>query len=240
MADVEPHRIGPLNLGPALAADLVEVGMVPDVLNHAGIPPSAPEEQPHVRVMGTPPVQLVFGVQREVRPDVLAAVAATRPSRAHGPGTISVALVQSSSPTFWELQVRVATAHCVTPLRRTKRLSGPLPSALLLRWIPSWRQQLRAMMRRQKTLRANAAAPVRCLEASSIFRERLRQQVQAVRRLEAVNPKPDAAWLVFLKDGSALHARWSGARNRGGYGKPGNQGVPALEEAYRIVSDRWR
>ena len=61
VADVEAPQDRPLDLGPALAADLVEVGVVPDVLDRAGEPAVAAEERRRVGD-GTPPVELVLGV----------------------------------------------------------------------------------------------------------------------------------------------------------------------------------
>jgi thiol-disulfide isomerase/thioredoxin len=66
----------------------------------------------------------------------------------------------------------------------------------------------------------------------------LRQQVRAdLKRLEAVNPKPDAAWLVFLKDGymrgGAAPETVAAMEDRV------IKAFPHSEEAYRIVSDRW-
>ena len=77
VADVEAPQDGPLDLGPALAADLVEVGVVPDVLHRAREPAVAAEQRRGVGD-GAPAVQLVLRVEREVDPDVLAPVAAAR------------------------------------------------------------------------------------------------------------------------------------------------------------------
>ncbi len=82
VAHVEAPQDGPLDLGPALAAHLVEIGVVPDVLDRAGEAPVAVEQG---RGVGdrAPPVEVVLGVDREVHADVLAPV---RGGRAPGPG----------------------------------------------------------------------------------------------------------------------------------------------------------
>ena len=61
VADVEAPQDGPLDLGPALAADLVEVGVVPDVLDRPGEPAVPAQERRRVGD-GAPAVQLVLGV----------------------------------------------------------------------------------------------------------------------------------------------------------------------------------
>ncbi len=66
----------------------------------------------------------------------------------------------------------------------------------------------------------------------------LRKQVAAdLKRLEAANPTPDAAWLVFLKDGY----KQSGATPETVAAMEDRviQAFPHSEEAYRIVNDRW-
>ena len=74
MAHVEAPHDRPLDLGPALAADLVEVGVVPGVLDRAGEAAVAVEEAR--RVGDRPPaVGVELGVEREVHADVLAPVA---------------------------------------------------------------------------------------------------------------------------------------------------------------------
>ena len=88
VADVEAPHDRPLDLGPALAADLVEVGVVPGVLDGAGESAVAVEEAGRVGD-GAPAVGLELGVQREVHPDVLAPVAAggvARPRAGHHEG----------------------------------------------------------------------------------------------------------------------------------------------------------
>ena len=75
MAHVEAPHDGPLDLRPALAPDLVEVGVVPGVLDRAREPAVAVEQAR--RVGDRPPaVGLELGVEREVHADVLAPVAA--------------------------------------------------------------------------------------------------------------------------------------------------------------------
>ena len=66
----------------------------------------------------------------------------------------------------------------------------------------------------------------------------LRKQVAAdLQRLESLNPKPDAGWLVFLKDGY----KQSGASAEivTAMGDRVIQAFPHSDEAYRIVRDRW-
>ena len=63
----------PLDLGPALLAHLVEVGVVPHVLDRAREPAVAVEQARRVGDRA-PAVGLPLGVQREVHADVLAAV----------------------------------------------------------------------------------------------------------------------------------------------------------------------
>ena len=77
VADVETPEDRPLDLGPALPAHLVEVGVVPDVLERPGEPAVATEERRRIGD-GSPPVELVLGVDGQVDADVLAAVAAAR------------------------------------------------------------------------------------------------------------------------------------------------------------------
>ncbi len=73
VAHVEAPQDGALDLGAALAAYLVEIGVVPDVLHGAGESSVAVEKR---RGMGdgTPSVQVEFGVDREVHAHVVAAV----------------------------------------------------------------------------------------------------------------------------------------------------------------------
>src|ERR1022692_3866158 len=66
----------------------------------------------------------------------------------------------------------------------------------------------------------------------------LRKQVAAdLQRLESLNPKPDAGWLVFLKNGY----KQSGAPPETVAAMEDRviQTFPHSDEAYRIVSDRW-
>ncbi|HEX7166677.1 MAG TPA: ChbG/HpnK family deacetylase, partial [Acidimicrobiales bacterium] len=74
VADVEAPVDGPLDLGPALAADLVEVGVVPEVGGRAGEAAVAVEQRGGLGD-GAPAVEVVLGVEGEVHADVLAAVA---------------------------------------------------------------------------------------------------------------------------------------------------------------------
>ena len=74
VADVESPQDGPLDLGPAFAADLVEIGVVPDVGHGAGEPAVAVQKRGGVGD-GTPPVEIVLGIHRQVHTDVLAPVA---------------------------------------------------------------------------------------------------------------------------------------------------------------------
>ena len=75
VADVEAPQDRPLDLGPALPADLVEVGVVPHVDVGAGEAAVAVEQR---RGLGDrpPAVQVVLGVEGEVHADVLAPVVA--------------------------------------------------------------------------------------------------------------------------------------------------------------------
>ena len=85
VADVEAPHDGPLDLGPALAAHLVEVGVVPEVVDGAREAAVAVEQRRRLRDRA-PAVQLVLGVEREVHADVLAPVASGRlacPRRRH-------------------------------------------------------------------------------------------------------------------------------------------------------------
>ena len=71
VADVEAPQHGPLDLGPALAAHLVEVGVVPHVGDRPGEPSVAVEEG---RGLGdrAPAVEVVLGVEGQADPDVVA------------------------------------------------------------------------------------------------------------------------------------------------------------------------
>ena len=73
VADVEAPEDRPLDLRAALAAHLVEVGVVPGVLDRAGEAAVAVEQARRVGDR-TPAVGLPLGVEREVHADVLAAV----------------------------------------------------------------------------------------------------------------------------------------------------------------------
>src|SRR5690606_22294645 len=73
VADVEAPEDGPLDLGPALAPDLVEVGVVPNVVDGAGEPAVAVEQR-RSRGDRAPAVAVVLGVEGEVDPDVLTPV----------------------------------------------------------------------------------------------------------------------------------------------------------------------
>ncbi|HTQ58369.1 MAG TPA: TlpA disulfide reductase family protein [Bryobacteraceae bacterium] len=67
----------------------------------------------------------------------------------------------------------------------------------------------------------------------------LRRQVAAdLRRLETLNPKPDAAWLVFLKDGY----KQSGAAPETVLAMEDRliREFPRSEEAWRVVEARWQ
>ena len=77
VAHVEAPQDGPLDLGPALAAHLVEIGVVPDVLDGAGEAAVAVEQRGGVGD-GAPPVEVVLGVDGEVHADVVAPVAGRR------------------------------------------------------------------------------------------------------------------------------------------------------------------
>ena len=72
MADVEAPQDGPLDLGPALPADLVDVGVIPDVGDRPRESAVPVEER---RCLGDrcPPVEVVLGVEGELDPDVVTA-----------------------------------------------------------------------------------------------------------------------------------------------------------------------
>ena len=70
---VEAPQDRPLDLGAALAPDLVEVGVLPEVVDVPGEAAVAVEERGSMGD-GSPAVQLVLGVERQVHADVLAAV----------------------------------------------------------------------------------------------------------------------------------------------------------------------
>ena len=98
VADVEAPVDRALDLGAELAPDLVEVGVVPHVLDGAGEAAVAVEQRGSLGDR-PPAVQVVLGVQRQVHADVLAAVAGsrvTRPrARHHQGGARGHALTQS-------------------------------------------------------------------------------------------------------------------------------------------------
>ena len=71
VADVESPQHGPLHLGPALPAHLVEVGVVPDV-GHGPGEAAVPVEQGGGLGDRSPPVEVVLGVEGQLDPDVLA------------------------------------------------------------------------------------------------------------------------------------------------------------------------
>ena len=73
MGDVEAPQDRSLDLDAALAPDLVEIGVVPEVVDGAGEPALAVEQRGGVGD-GSPAVQLVLGVEREMHADVLAPV----------------------------------------------------------------------------------------------------------------------------------------------------------------------
>ena len=74
VAHVEAPHDRPLDLGPALAPHLVEVGVVPRVLDGAGEPAVAVEQARRVGDR-SPAVGVELGVEREVHADVVAPVA---------------------------------------------------------------------------------------------------------------------------------------------------------------------
>ena len=77
VADVEAPVDRPLDLGPALAPHLVEVGVVPHVVDRAREAAVAVEEGRRMRDRA-PAVEVVLRVQREVHADVLAPIARRR------------------------------------------------------------------------------------------------------------------------------------------------------------------
>ena len=85
VGDVEAPEDGPLDLGPQLAAGLVEVGVVPQVVDRAGEAAVAVEQRRGVGD-GAPAVAVVLGVEREVHADVLAAVLGGGLARPRAPG----------------------------------------------------------------------------------------------------------------------------------------------------------
>ena len=74
---VEAPEDGPLDLGPQLPPHLVEVGVVPRVGHRPGEAAVTVEQRRGVGD-GTPPEQVVLGVEGQVDPDVLAPVARSR------------------------------------------------------------------------------------------------------------------------------------------------------------------
>ncbi len=93
--DVEAPVDGALDLGAALLAHLVEVGVVPHVLDRPREPAVAVEQAGGVRDR-PPPVRGPLRREGQVHADVLAAVHRGRVA-AHGHGTMSVALVAMPS-----------------------------------------------------------------------------------------------------------------------------------------------
>ena len=69
----KPHRIARSTWARQLASDLVQVGVVPHVLDGAGEPAVAAEQRRRLRDRA-PPVQLPLRVERQVHPHVLAPV----------------------------------------------------------------------------------------------------------------------------------------------------------------------
>ena len=90
VAHVEAPHDRPLDLGPALAADLVEVGVVPGVLDRAGEAAVAVEQARRVGDRA-PAVGVELGVEGEVHADVFAPVAGGGVA-GPGHGTMSDAL----------------------------------------------------------------------------------------------------------------------------------------------------
>ena len=87
---VEPPQHGPLHLGPALPADLVQVGVVPQVLDRPGEAPVAVEEAGSAGE-GPPAEPVELGVEGEMHAQVLAPVQLGRvpgpgPGHDHGAG----------------------------------------------------------------------------------------------------------------------------------------------------------
>ena len=70
MADVETPQDGPLDLGPTLPTDLVDVGVIPDVGDRPRESAVPVEER---RGLGdrSPAIQVVLGVEGESDPDVV-------------------------------------------------------------------------------------------------------------------------------------------------------------------------
>ena len=87
----KPHRMARSTWARQLPADLVEVGVVPHVVDRAREAAVAVEQRRRVGDRA-PAVAVVLGVEGEVHADVLAPVAGGGLA-AHGHGTISVALV---------------------------------------------------------------------------------------------------------------------------------------------------
>ena len=68
--------------------------------------------------------------------------------------------------------------------------------------------------------------------------EALRKQVaEDLKRLESLNPKPDAKWLVFLKNGYKQSG--ASAKTIAAMEDRVIQAFPHSDEAYRIVRERW-
>ena len=92
VADVEPPQDRPLDLGAQLAAHLVEVGVLPHVVDRAGEAAVAVEQGGRVGD-GRPAVEVPLGGEGEVHARRRRRGSAAAASRAHGHGTMSVALV---------------------------------------------------------------------------------------------------------------------------------------------------
>ena len=73
MADVEAPQDRPLDLRSQLAAYLVEIGVIPHVVDRARKATVAIEQRGRVRDR-PPAVEVVLGVERQVHPDVLAEI----------------------------------------------------------------------------------------------------------------------------------------------------------------------
>src|ERR1039457_2824347 len=77
MADVEAPVDGPLDLGAALLVHLIDVGVLPQVYEGPG-EAAVPVQQGRGAGHRRPAVKVVFGVERQMCPDVLTPVAGGR------------------------------------------------------------------------------------------------------------------------------------------------------------------
>ena len=100
VGDVDAPGQGPLDLGAQLAADLVGVGVLPEVVDGRRESTVTGEQRWGVG-QRTPAVASVLGVEREVDADVVDRRYCSAAWRAHGAGTISDVHVAEPSRIAW-------------------------------------------------------------------------------------------------------------------------------------------